>query len=51
MFEVVLKQDYEDIFFFRELEVNGVTNNTSIMLPNARCETVNSNRRRSSVSP
>lgn len=28
MFEVVLRQDYEDIFFFREFEVNGVTNNT-----------------------
>jgi len=26
MFEIVLKQDYEDIFFFREFEVNGLTN-------------------------
>ena len=32
MFEVVLKQDYEDIYFFRELEVNGVTNNPSPLL-------------------
>ena len=28
MFEVVLKQDYEDIFFFRDFEVNGLTNNS-----------------------
>jgi hypothetical protein len=27
MFEIVLKQDYEDLYFFREFEVNGVTNN------------------------
>lgn len=27
MFEIVLKQDYEDFYFFREFEVNGVTNN------------------------
>jgi hypothetical protein len=26
MFEVVLLQDYEDIFFFREFEINGVSN-------------------------
>lgn len=24
MFEVILKQDYEDIFYFREFEVNGL---------------------------
>ena len=28
MFEIVLKQDYEDIFFFRDFEVNGVTSNS-----------------------
>jgi hypothetical protein len=28
MFEIVLKQDYEDIFFFRDFEVNGITNNS-----------------------
>ena len=28
MFEIVLKQDYEDIYFFREFEVNGLTNNS-----------------------
>lgn len=32
MFEIELKQDYEDIFFYREFEVNGVTNNTSSLL-------------------
>lgn len=26
MFEVRLRQDYEDLWFFREFEVNGVTN-------------------------
>ena len=31
MFEIVLKQDYEDIFFFREFEVNGVTNNSVLL--------------------
>jgi hypothetical protein len=30
MFEIVLKQDYEDFYFFRDFEVNGiVTNNTA----------------------
>jgi hypothetical protein len=29
MFEVVLKQDYEDFYFFRDFEVNGVVNNNS----------------------
>ena len=24
MFEIVLRQDYEDIFFFREFEVTGI---------------------------
>lgn len=28
LFEIVLKQDYEDIFFFRDFEVNGVTSNS-----------------------
>jgi hypothetical protein len=28
LFEIVLKQDYEDIFFFRDFEVNGITNNS-----------------------
>ena len=28
MFEIVLRRDYEDIYFFREFEVNGVTNNS-----------------------
>lgn len=32
MFEVVLKQDYEDIYFFREFEVNGITNGSVIDL-------------------
>ena len=30
MFEIVLKRDYEDFYFFREFEVNGVTNNSAI---------------------
>ena len=30
MFEVVLKQDYEDFYFFREFEVNGLTNNSAM---------------------
>ena len=29
MFEIILKQDYEDFYFFREFEVNGVTNNAT----------------------
>ena len=28
MFEIVLRQDYEDIFFFRDFEVNGLNNNS-----------------------
>ena len=28
MFEIVLKQDYEDFYFFRELEANGTTPNS-----------------------
>ena len=28
MFEIILKQDYEDIFFFRELEINGISANS-----------------------
>lgn len=35
MFEIVLKADYEDIHFFREFEVNGVTNNSSFVKPSA----------------
>ena len=27
MFEVTLRQDYEDLFFFRDFDVTGVTNN------------------------
>lgn len=30
MFEIVLKHDYEDFYFYREFEVNGVTNNSSV---------------------
>lgn len=29
MFEIILKQDYEDIFFFRDFEINGVNNNSN----------------------
>ena len=36
MFEIVLVQDYEDIFFFREFEVNGLSNNASYLSPNRR---------------
>jgi hypothetical protein len=32
MFEIVLRRDYEDIYFFREFEVNGVTNNSPPIL-------------------
>lgn len=35
MFEIVLKRDYEDFYFFREFEVNGVTNNPSVGPPAA----------------
>ena len=28
MFEIILSQDYEDIFFFREFEVNGISANS-----------------------
>ena len=28
MFEIILGQDYEDIFFFREFEVNGISANS-----------------------
>ena len=30
MFEIELKQDYEDFYFFRDFEVNGVVTNNSI---------------------
>lgn len=30
MFEIVLMQDYEDIFFFREFEINGLNNQDKI---------------------
>jgi hypothetical protein len=33
MFEVLLTQDYEDIFFFREFEINGVSEKSSILSP------------------
>ena len=33
MFEIVLKQDYEDIFFFREFEINGITTSPGRITP------------------
>lgn len=33
MFEIVLKQDYEDIFFFREFEINGVSSSPGRISP------------------
>lgn len=36
MFEIILKQDYEDFYFFREFEVNGVTNNPISGMQNAK---------------
>jgi hypothetical protein len=42
MFEIVLKQDYEDIFFYREFEVNGLTNNQSTVAKPVSSVIVNS---------
>jgi hypothetical protein len=57
LFEIVLKQDYEDIYFFREFEVNGVTNGSPSYLerkssgsPNGR-KSSERRSRKSSVSP
>ena len=51
MFEVALKQDYEDIFFFRDFEVNGLGGNSGASSPVRVTSPGRSESRNSRASP
>lgn len=52
MFEIVLKQDYEDIFFFREFEINGMSPTPGSVTPNRQSPNRSSSKNRSrSITP
>ena len=51
MFEIVLKQDYEDIFFYREFEVNGITANSPGLSPDQNSRSQSRSRTPKKYSP